>query len=70
MPATTDDGRPILKAAPRKDGKGLKVFCRYCNRWHAHGNGEGHRLAHCAKNTPYTKTGYVLRKDPYDWPDE
>ena len=24
------------------------VWCKYCRRWHAHGPGEGHRVAHTA----------------------
>ena len=27
---------------------------------HAHGSGEGHRIAHCHRQTPYTATGYNL----------
>jgi hypothetical protein len=43
------------------DGQpGLRVFCRWCDRWHIHG-GYGHRVAHCHISTsPYRLTGYVL----------
>ena len=36
------------------------VWCKHCVRWHAHGPGEGHRVAHCKRRTPYTATGYNL----------
>jgi hypothetical protein len=36
------------------------VWCRYCERWHAHGPGERHRIAHCQRQTPYTASGYNL----------
>jgi hypothetical protein len=38
------------------------VWCKYCRRWHVHGPGEGHRLAHCKQRTPYTATGYNLAR--------
>ena len=53
---------PILDAVRRADGTGLKVWCVWCDRWHLHGDGEGHRLAHCVNpESPYLSTGYVLR---------
>ena len=36
------------------------VWCRHCDQWHWHGPGEGHRLAHCQKATPYQPAGYNL----------
>ena len=27
------------------------VWCKHCRRWHAHGPGEGHRIAHCKVRT-------------------
>ena len=38
---------PVLSAVPREDGYGLKVWCDFCDRWHYHGFGEGHRIAYC-----------------------
>jgi len=55
-------GRPVLLAV--RDSRGyLKVWCKYCKRWHYHGKYEGHLLAHClAKSgSPYRKSGYVLK---------
>ena len=37
------------------------VWCMWCRRWHFHSRGEGHRVAHCDKVTPYTATGYILK---------
>lgn len=44
------------------DGQpGLRVFCRWCDRWHYHGAVYGHRTAHCHNlASPYRETGYVL----------
>jgi len=42
------------------DGGGLKGWCPYCRKWHIHGDGEGHRIAHCMKETPFKDTGYIL----------
>jgi len=54
---------PEIEAIPRKDFPGgWKIFCIYCNRWHLHGRGFGHRVAHCCSESPYSKTGYVLIK--------
>jgi hypothetical protein len=52
---------PIVEAVERTDGTGLKMYCEYCKAWHLHGHGEGHRVAHCTKDTPYKKTGYILK---------
>jgi hypothetical protein len=53
---------PELVAFKREDGHGLKVRCVYCRKWHIHGHGYGHRVAHCLdkSGSPYLKTGYVL----------
>ena len=44
------------------DGQ-LIFFCAYCQMWHYHGSGLGHRVAHCdcGSGSPYLETGYVLR---------
>jgi hypothetical protein len=37
----------------------------YCRRWHHHGNGYGHRVAHChSQASPYSDTGYTLTRPP------
>lgn len=51
---------PEVLAFPRDDCPGWQTLCYYCNAWHFHGVGLGHRVAHCRKETPYSKTGYVL----------
>jgi len=38
------------------------VWCEWCDRWHSHGVGGGHRVEHClAEDSPYHVTGYILR---------
>ena len=44
----------------RNGHKRLMVWCKYCGVWHSHGQGEGHREAHCQEETPYSRTGYNL----------
>ena len=61
-PVLPRPGRPTL-AAKEVEEDGVKVWlvwCKYCRRWHAHGPGKGHRVAHCKPRTPYTATGYNL----------
>jgi hypothetical protein len=36
------------------------VWCKYCDVWHEHGPSEGHRIAHCQGETPYSRNGYNL----------
>jgi hypothetical protein len=40
-----------------------KIWCKYCKQMHAHPPFEGHHEARCIPelNTPYSKTGYVLK---------
>jgi hypothetical protein len=39
-----------------------RFWCDYCRRWHSHGAGEGHRVAHCInQESPYLNGGYVLK---------
>ena len=53
---------PVLDAYDWIDGHGLAIWCRYCRKWHVHGHGGGHRLAHClADGSPYINGGYVLK---------
>lgn len=39
----------------------LVFWCVHCRRWHTHGAGDGHRVAHCKDGAPYTRGGYVLK---------
>ena len=43
-----------------EDGRTLwGMWCDYCQRWHWHGQGEGHRIEHCHDpRSPYAKHGY------------
>jgi hypothetical protein len=51
---------PTLPAFADEQGF-LRVWCQPCNRWHYHGMGAGHRVAHCIdKRSPYRDTGYTL----------
>ena len=39
-----------------------RFYCPFCLRFHYHGHGEGHRLAHChTVNSPFNKSGYFLK---------
>jgi len=51
---------PTVPCFPRIDTPGWQFLCPYCLVWHFHGRGLGHRVAHCAKETPYSQIGYVL----------
>ena len=52
---------PTLLAEPVDDG--LRVWCIWCRQHHHHGDGYGHRVAHCANpRSPYRDTGYVLTR--------
>lgn len=52
---------PTLPAVASDDGKIASVWCRYCDRFHTHGNLPGHRVAHCVvEDSPYRDRGYVL----------
>jgi hypothetical protein len=55
---TMSDEIPVLPAYVHEGG--LKVWCEFCQRWHFHSAGNGHVVAHCAQETPYSKTGYIL----------
>ncbi len=52
---------PTLDAYHDKSGE-LRVWCEYCQLWHIHSAGDGHRVAHClVENSAYTETGYALK---------
>jgi hypothetical protein len=65
--SVTGEGAPVLAALLVRDKNGreeLAVWCRYCENVHWHGNTEGHRAAHCFReaDSPYVRTGYVLKR--------
>lgn len=54
---------PVLAAVERNAEGHLSAWCPFCRRWHHHGAGEGHRVAHCINpESPFHKTGYILKK--------
>ena len=56
---------PSLPAVASRDGVNAIVWCRYCDDFHWHGNGDGGRVAHCVvSDSPYRETGYVLELVP------
>ena len=55
---------PVFKCFPREDGiYFLQFWCPYCKKWHRHGMGSGHRVAHCGEETPLRERGYII--EPY-----
>ena len=59
---TNLDTIPTLEAVP-VDGctDQWKVWCRYCETFHFHGAINGHRWAHCFRDSsPYRETGYII----------
>ena len=36
------------------------ILCYHCYSIHWHGQGFGHRSAHCSEETPYSRTGYII----------
>jgi hypothetical protein len=61
LPAYTEPGTGFLRA-----------WCPYCLRWHLHGQGAGHRAAHCRlTSSPLMTSGYTLIDagpwNPADW---
>lgn len=53
---------PDVHVIPRKDfPSGWKFYCIFCKKYHLHGEGLGHRVAHCfSEKSPYYETGYNL----------
>ena len=53
---------------PSRNGM-LSMWCIYCDQWHHHGRGIGHRVAHCIPlyDTPYRSRGYILGFDNWHW---
>lgn len=61
---------PWLPAQPTGNGITVRVWCRYCDRFHIHGDpttggltdGTPHRVSHChIDNSPYKENGYFLK---------
>ena len=62
QPTTATPKTPVIKCLPRPDFLGgMMFFGPFCQRWHYHGRGKGHRCAHCHGNTPFDKTGYKIK---------
>lgn len=59
---------PTFKCIPRIDFEdGMMFFCPYCQKWHKHAEGNGHRVAHCdSQDSPLIKTGYYIELMQYD----
>ena len=55
---------PIVKVFKTDNQKQYAFWCSFCNKFHYHGSAElGHRTAHCInQNSPYHKTGYILKE--------
>lgn len=58
---------PALLAEPSGREGEVKVWCRYCKRWHLHGAELRHRVAHCSGDAPYREMGYVLKLRTRRW---
>jgi hypothetical protein len=53
------DAPPVVPAYQYKEQYFMQ--CIYCATWHAHGAGNGHRVAHCfSTDSPYAGIGYIL----------
>jgi hypothetical protein len=54
---------PIIQTEWRTDFPfGVKFYCDFCKKVHTHGEGAGHRAAHCHnQNSPYGNSGYILQ---------
>lgn len=52
---------PVIYVTRDKYTGFCSFWCKYCNKLHHHGQGDGHRVAHCDKNSPYHDKGYILK---------
>ena len=56
---------PVFKCLPRAIGggfkDGLKFWCPFCQKWHLHGRGPGHRTAHCIQGSALYQNGYIIK---------
>ena len=60
----TEEGIPTLIGYPTEIVYSVQVWCPYCMKWHTHGAKNGHRVAHCTINTPFSGTGYYIKMLP------
>lgn len=44
-------------------------WCPQCKEFHGHGNGKGHRQAHCYRNDKYKGMGYCIYPSGYKFKD-
>ena len=61
-----DKNMVIIKCLPREFHKFdecgmMKFWCPFCEKWHLHGKGEGHRCSHCIDDSPYKDSGYKIK---------
>ena len=63
-----NDKQKFIIPCKDNDGVHFKFYCIWCGREHLHGRGEGHRVAHCDKGSPYKEDGYYLVKETKDKP--
>jgi hypothetical protein len=49
---------PVLAAYERRHHGSVRwlIWCRYCDGWHSHSQGEGHRETRCNETTPCAET--------------
>jgi len=55
---------PTLLGERMDNSKQIRAWCPYCAKFHYHGdtgNDKEYRAAHCINETPFTKTGYILK---------
>ena len=56
---------PIIQARPEDKTGFLTFYCEYCKQEHLHGEGTGHRVAHChytdQSQSPFLEHGYILQ---------
>lgn len=54
---------PVLEAFERNEQGDLSIYCVFCQEHHHHGQGDGHRIAHCTnEDSPFIKTGYIIKR--------
>lgn len=57
---------PTLQGFERNKEGMLSAWCPFCKKFHHHGIGEGHRIAHCSnEESPFNQTGYVIKQIVY-----
>ncbi len=67
---------PVILCEERTDlpfDEAMKFYCDFCKKYHFHGLGEGHRIAHCHNDkSPFNEKGYIitLNKDYFKTKEE